>query len=66
MINLNIEASIDQEWLEIFNSDDKAYWGTGNYINDSVLVTEIDKIENTYRISLNLPPLGGVVLKRLK
>ena len=65
-INWNIEASIDQEWLEIFNSDDKAYWGTGNYINDSVLVTEIDKIENTYRISLNLPPLGGVVLKRLK
>jgi len=50
-INWNIEAAIDQEWLEIFNSDDIAYWGTGNYMNDSVLVTEINKIEKSYRIS---------------
>jgi 1,4-alpha-glucan branching enzyme len=65
-LNWKIEAASDQEWLEIFNSDDKSYWGTGNYMNESVLIPEIKKTEQSYQISLNLPPLGAVVLKRQK
>jgi 1,4-alpha-glucan branching enzyme len=65
-LNWKIETDKNQEWLEIFNSDDKVYWGTGNYMNDSVLTPGISDTETSYQVSLNLPPLGGVVLKRLK
>jgi 1,4-alpha-glucan branching enzyme len=65
-LNWKIEAASDQEWLEIFNSDDQSYWGTGNYINESVLIPEINITGKFYQVSLNLPPLGGLVLKRKK
>jgi 1,4-alpha-glucan branching enzyme len=65
-LNWKIEAASDQEWLEIFNSDDQSYWGTGNYINESVLIPEINITGKSYQVSLSLPPLGGLVLKRQK
>ena len=65
-LNWNIVVASNQEWLEIFNSDQKSFWGTGNYMNDTVLIPEINDTEKSYQLSLNLPPLGGIVLKRLK
>ena len=65
-LSWNIVVASNQEWLEIFNSDQKSFWGTGNYMNDTVLISEINDTEKSYQLSLNLPPLGGIVLKRLK
>lgn len=51
------------EWKEIFNSDDKKYWGTGNFLNPEISTTLVDKKEKMYEINLHLPPLGAIVLK---
>ena len=50
-------------WKEIFNSDDKKYWGTGNVFNPNPQVKLVDKNEDTYEINVHLPPLGAVILK---
>lgn len=51
------------EWREIFNSDAKHYWGTGDVFNPEILTTSLDKNDNMYEINVHLPPLGAVVLK---
>ncbi len=48
---------------EIFNSDDKKYWGTGDFINEKIGCDVIDAKLNQYIITLKLPPLAAVVLK---
>jgi 1,4-alpha-glucan branching enzyme len=52
-----------KDWEEIFNSDAKKYWGAGDVYNPKLLVEVIDKDEKIYRLRLNLPPLGGIVLR---
>jgi 1,4-alpha-glucan branching enzyme len=56
-------ASGKSEWKEIFNSDAKKYWGTGDVYNPEILTTLVDKKEKMYEINLHLPPLGVIVLK---
>ncbi|MBO9201733.1 MULTISPECIES: 1,4-alpha-glucan branching protein GlgB [Niastella] len=51
------------EWREIFNSDDKRYWGTGNVFNPEIFTRSLDKNDNMYEINVHLPPLGAIVLK---
>ena len=51
------------QWSEIFNSDAKKYWGTGNIYNPEIITTILDKNDNMYEINVHLPPLGAVVLK---
>ncbi|WP_205511381.1 1,4-alpha-glucan branching protein GlgB [Longitalea arenae] len=51
------------QWREIFNSDDKRYWGTGDVFNPDITTTLIDKNNNMYEINVHLPPLGAIVLK---
>ncbi|WP_207512733.1 1,4-alpha-glucan branching protein GlgB [Longitalea luteola] len=51
------------EWREIFNSDDKRYWGTGDVFNPHISTTLLDKNNNMYEINVHLPPLGAIVLK---
>jgi 1,4-alpha-glucan branching enzyme len=51
-------------WEELFNSDNKAFWGTGNYQNS--IIQSIPMADtNKYKISFNLPPLGACVFKRV-
>jgi 1,4-alpha-glucan branching enzyme len=50
-------------WREIFNSDDKRYWGTGNVFNPEIHTRSLDKNDNMYEINVHLPPLGAIVLK---
>jgi 1,4-alpha-glucan branching enzyme len=53
-------------WKEIFNSDDKKYWGSG------LTNGKAAKSDNTYwhgrqnSIEVDLPPLGAAVFKRVK
>lgn len=48
---------------EIFNSDDKKYWGTGDVFNKDIRQEPIDEKEKKYKLTINLPPLAGIVLK---
>ena len=50
-------------WKEIFNSDDKKYWGTGDVFNPDIQTTLVDKKELMYEINVHLPPLGALVLR---
>ncbi|QJD98464.1 1,4-alpha-glucan branching protein GlgB [Mucilaginibacter robiniae] len=53
------------EWKEIFNSDDKAYWGSGvnNPLPYQSQSTSWHGRENS--IEVTLPPLGAVMFKRI-
>ena len=50
-------------WTEVFNSDSKQYWGTGNVYNPSPEVTLVDKKKGIYEINVHLPALGGVIFR---
>ena len=48
---------------EIFNSDSRKYWGTGNVFNPDIRSELVDKDQKLYKLTLNLPPLAAIVLK---
>lgn len=50
-------------WEEIFNSDNKKYWGTGDVFNPDIPCELVDKKSKLYKLKLHLPPLAGIVLK---
>jgi len=50
-------------WKEIFNSDAKAFWGSGNVSNQDVQCKLVDGNNELMVIHLELPPLAAVVLK---
>ena len=50
-------------WKEIFNSDSRDYWGTGDVFNPVIHTEVVDKKAKTVEIKLGLPPLGGLVLR---
>jgi 1,4-alpha-glucan branching enzyme len=58
-----IHAAGKKSWKEIFNSDDKKYWGTGDVYNPDIQCTLVDKKDKWYEINLHLPPLSILVLK---
>jgi len=51
------------KWVEIFNSDDKKYWGTGDVFNPDPGTELVNKKEKLFEINLHLPALGALVLK---
>lgn len=61
--NWEVHVQGKDKWQELFNSDDKQFWGSGNVTNPEVKVTVTDKEENWYKLSLNLPPLGALILR---
>ena len=50
-------------WKEIFNSNDQAFWGSGNVNNQNVPCALLDGTNQLMEIHLELPPLAAVVLK---
>ena len=50
-------------WKEVFNSDKKEYWGTGDTFNPDIPCELVDKKDKWYQLNLHLPPLGMIVLK---
>jgi len=50
-------------WKELFNSDAKAYWGSGNIFNQEVPSFSTDDTNQIHLIHLELPPLAAIVLK---
>ncbi len=58
-----IKVQGKQIWKEIFNSDSKDYWGTGDVFNPAPLIGEtMSKINQQYLITCHLPPLAGIIL----
>ena len=51
------------KWTEVFNSDNKAYWGTGDAFNPKISSHLVDKKEKRYELKLHLPALGAIILK---
>ncbi|HSB93455.1 MAG TPA: 1,4-alpha-glucan branching protein GlgB [Flavitalea sp.] len=58
-----VYANGKESWTEVFNSDLKKYWGTGNVFNPAIQTKLVDKNESRYEINVHLPPLGAIVLK---
>lgn len=50
-------------WKEILNSDDPLYGGTGHFMNPKIHSHTLNKETHLYELTLQLPPLAGVVLK---
>jgi 1,4-alpha-glucan branching enzyme len=50
-------------WKEIFNSDAKAFWGSGDVYNQEVLALSANEPNNGCFLQLELPPLAAIVLK---
>ena len=48
-------------WKEIFNSDDAKYWGSGNYMNENITCSPVDKKKKLYEIKLNVPALAAMI-----
>ena len=51
------------KWIEIFNSDNKDFWGTGDVYNPDIKAERVNPDDNWYKLKIHLPPLGAVVLK---
>ena len=52
-----------KQWKEIFNSDLKKYWGTGDVYNPDIPVKAVEGEEGQYELTVHLPPLAAIVLK---
>jgi 1,4-alpha-glucan branching enzyme len=73
LVILNLTPVVRNDWeifvsgkkysKEIFNSNEKKYWGTGDVFNPEIRCELADKKEKQYKITVNLPPLAGIVLK---
>jgi 1,4-alpha-glucan branching enzyme len=51
------------DWKEIFNSNSKEFWGTGDVYNPEIKSELVDKPTKAYKLTVHLPALAGVVLR---
>jgi 1,4-alpha-glucan branching enzyme len=73
LIILNMTPVVRADWqllisgktytTEIFNSDLAIYGGTGDVYNPQIRSELFDKSQKIYKLWLNLPPLGAIILK---
>ncbi|MFN2458174.1 MAG: 1,4-alpha-glucan branching protein GlgB [Chitinophagaceae bacterium] len=57
-----IEVTGQSYTQEIFNSDSEKYGGSGHVFNPEIR-SSIDKKENKFKLTVNLPPLAGIILR---
>ncbi|QES87490.1 1,4-alpha-glucan branching protein GlgB [Rhizosphaericola mali] len=50
------------DYKEVFNSNDRSYWGSGDVFNP---IVRSEKKEGQQDLIVNLPPLAGIVLKKI-
>ena len=50
-------------WKEIYNSNDIAYWGSGQLVNTPLTITAIDKKKKVYEINMAIPALSAVIFQ---
>jgi 1,4-alpha-glucan branching enzyme len=49
-------------WKEIFNSNNKLYFGNGEYLNDNLKFNVIHKKKKITEVELSIPALSGIIL----
>jgi 1,4-alpha-glucan branching enzyme len=64
--NYRVGAPRGGKWREIFNSDAKEYWGSGQGNLGDVEASVLPHHQWKSSLSLTLPPLGAVILKPAK
>ena len=64
-LDWHVKMKAKGRWKEIFNSDLKEYWGTNHFSNEEEICTEKDTNKQFY-INIHLPPLAGIVLKKIE
>lgn len=62
-MDYSLELYGKSKWVEILNTDEQKYWGTGVVLNPSIKVSKILKKDKMYVINLHIPSLGVVVIK---
>jgi len=62
--DFRIGVTAEGKWKEIFNSDDKAYWGTGVDNGKAIQTEAVNWHGRDNSIKITIPPLAGVVFKR--
>ena len=50
-------------WKEVFNSNSKECWGSGDVYNPDIKVMTVEKAEQLYELTVQLPALGAIVLR---
>ena len=50
-------------WKELYNSDDTKYWGSGNYMNENIICTSVDKKRKICEIKFDIPALGAMIFQ---
>ncbi len=50
-------------WQEVFNSNDIAYWGNGQYVNTPPVMTAVDKKRKLYEIKIAIPALSAIIFR---
>ena len=73
LILLNLTPVVRSNWeiltygkkfgKEVFNSDELRFGGTGDVLNPDIQTEMTDKKSRLYKHIVNLPALGGIVLK---
>jgi 1,4-alpha-glucan branching enzyme len=61
--NWEVHVYGKDKWTEIFNSDNKDFWGTGDVYNPNIQVERVNPEDNWYKLKVHLPALAAVVLK---
>ena len=61
--NWTIYVHNKAEWTEVFNSDHKDFWGSGNVYNPNIHAELVDEASKCYKLHIHLPPLAGVVIR---
>jgi 1,4-alpha-glucan branching enzyme len=58
-----LEVKGKSSWKEIFNSDSKNYWGSGDYENENIICEAVDKKRKIYEIIIDIPALGAIIFE---
>ena len=58
-----IEIKGKSNWIEIHNTDDSSYWGSGNYTNKNIICESVDKKKKIYKIKIRINAFSAVVLQ---
>ena len=63
VISKEIKLKGKTTWNEILNSDNAAYWGSGNFNNGHICGKMIDKRKKMYAFEINIAAFSAVILK---
>jgi 1,4-alpha-glucan branching enzyme len=62
-MDFEITVKGKKRWEEVFNSNSLKYWGAGDVYNTVINSELLNKDEKQFKLTINLPPLCGIILK---